>query len=277
MTDELIWTDEEEQMRLHKLAEKNREAFHSAQPFPNVAIDDFLPSAMACALRDHYPPPQEMDQKTYQNYERRIAVSPCNSGFPAELLPAFFYMMSAPLLDFLEELTGISSLIPDPRFYGAGLVDTLRGGKLDIHLDFTIHKHLSIYRRLNLILYLNDDWKEEYGGCIELWDRDMKGCVQRIAPDFNRAVIFETSDHSYHGYPDPIQCPKGMSRKAANFYFYTATPDERMNEQIDWTTYADRPGARQEKFWRPLEKALYKVTPPIVSSVVRKMFIRSSR
>jgi len=128
---------------------------------------------------------------------------------------------SSTFLNFLESLTGIQGIIPDPHFNGGGLHQIERGGYLKIHVDFNRHKRLKLDRRLNLLLYLNRDWQEEYGGHLELWDRDMNRCHQRILPIFNRCVIFNTNDFSYHGHPDPITCPEGMTRKSLALYYYS--------------------------------------------------------
>jgi Rps23 Pro-64 3,4-dihydroxylase Tpa1-like proline 4-hydroxylase len=90
-----------------------------------------------------------------------------------------------------------------------------------VHADFNFYKRLNLYRRLNLLIYLNENWKESWGGDLELWDRTGKRCVQRISPLFNRAVIFDTSNYSYHGHPRPLECPEERSRKSVALYYYT--------------------------------------------------------
>ena len=122
---------------------------------------------------------------------------------------------------FLEKLTGIAGLIPDPHLRGGGLHEIRRGGSLGVHADFNFYKRLNLFRRLNLLLYLNENWSEEWGGHLELWDRTGKRCMQRIAPIFNRAVIFDTSNFSYHGHPHPLECPDNRSRKSLALYYYT--------------------------------------------------------
>ena len=128
---------------------------------------------------------------------------------------------AAPFMAFLEKLTGIPGLIPDPHLRGGGLHEIRRGGALGVHADFNFYKRLNLFRRLNLLIYLNEDWAEEWGGHLELWDRTGKRCVQRIAPMFNRAVIFDTSNFSYHGHPQPLECPPDRSRKSLALYYYT--------------------------------------------------------
>ena len=128
---------------------------------------------------------------------------------------------AAPFMAFLEKLTGIAGLIPDPHLRGGGLHEIRRGGSLGVHADFNFYKRLNLFRRLNLLLYLNENWSEEWGGHLELWDRTGKRCMQRIAPIFNRAVIFDTSNFSYHGHPHPLECPDNRSRKSLALYYYT--------------------------------------------------------
>jgi hypothetical protein len=133
-------------------------------------------------------------------------------------------------LQFLSEVTGIPNLISDPGFEGGGLHQIIRGGKLGVHADFNRHRDFGLDRRLNLLLYLNRDWREEYGGNLELWDRTMSRCEARVAPLFNRVMIFGTTDFTYHGHPDPLQCPEGMTRKSmALYYFSNGRPAEELS------------------------------------------------
>ena len=97
----------------------------------------------------------------------------------------------------------------------------MRGGRLGIHADFNRHPRFDLDRRLNLLVYLNKDWREEYGGHLELWNRGMTHCEVKILPVFNRVVLFSTTDFTYHGHPDPLACPEGMTRKSLALYYYT--------------------------------------------------------
>src|SRR5262249_42493493 len=124
-------------------------------------------------------------------------------------------------LEALEKASGIQGLIPDPYYSGAGFHFTLTGGKLAIHADFNRHNQMKLDRRLNLLVYLNRDWKEEYDGHLELWDRAMTQCKKKFLPIFNRLVIFSTTDFSYHGQPETIKCPPHMNRKSIALYYFT--------------------------------------------------------
>jgi Rps23 Pro-64 3,4-dihydroxylase Tpa1-like proline 4-hydroxylase len=147
---------------------------------------------------------------------------------------------SSEFLGFLTTLTGISDLSID--FWGGGLHQTVSGGLLSIHADFNRHPCTGLDRRLNLLLFLNRDWDEAWGGALELWDVEMTGCVQRIWPVANRMVVFSTSDTSFHGHPDPLAVPPEITRKSIAAYYYTAgrPKDEQSDEHS--TIYRTRPG-----------------------------------
>lgn len=119
-------------------------------------------------------------------------------------------------------MTGIEGLIQDPYLFGGGIHSVGAGGFLKIHADFNWHHKLNLYRRLNLLLYLNSDWQETWGGALELWDVDMASCRVSIPPLINRMVIFNTSDMSFHGHPDPLMCPENRMRNSIALYYYTA-------------------------------------------------------
>jgi Rps23 Pro-64 3,4-dihydroxylase Tpa1-like proline 4-hydroxylase len=129
---------------------------------------------------------------------------------------------AGPFVTFLEQLTGISGLLSDPHLRGGGLHEIRQGGLLGVHADFNVHPRLKVHRRLNLLIYLNKDWQEEWGGALELWDRTGQRCVKTIPPTFNRAVLFDTSNFSYHGHPHPLACPPERSRKSVALYYYSA-------------------------------------------------------
>ena len=128
---------------------------------------------------------------------------------------------------FLETLTGIDNLLPDPYFIGGGLHLSGRGDFLKVHADFNWHHKLQAHRRLNALTYLSDTWDEEWGGAVEFWDKDMNGAVDKAYPIFNRLVVFSTSENSNHGQPEHNKCPEGTYRKVLNLYYYTTAPRRR--------------------------------------------------
>tara|TARA_R110002096_G_scaffold91625_9_gene207291 strand:+ start:5096 stop:5872 length:777 start_codon:yes stop_codon:yes gene_type:complete len=242
------------------LAEANRESFRSAEPFPHVVIDNFLPLDLAEEIHDLFPSFEEADPRTYQREENKIATRPDVPTCPERLRQIMYALNSHEIITPLEVMTGINGLLPDPHFFGAGLQQTGPGGKLGIHVDFNKHKHLRLDRRLNLLIYFNKDWKEEWGGHFELWDKDMTACQKKILPIFNRMVVFATTDESYHGLPDPIQCPEGESRKSLILFFYSNGREDGAAE-VGWTQHQKRPNAHDYKFVEkgPFRRSINKV------------------
>ena len=154
--------------------------------------------------------------------------------------------LSAPkFITWLEKVTGIAAIIPDPDLDGGGLHKIERGGFLNVHVDFLAHTtHRNWSRQLNLLLYLNRSWEESYGGALELWDAKMENKVQVIAPLFNRCVIFHTAAGSYHGHPTPLNCPEDRSRKSLALYYFR---DEGTPQRLRPTHYRARP---DDPFWK---------------------------
>lgn len=210
----------------HNLLNKQ---FNEAKPFRHVVIDNFLADFHWHNLLTTFPHPNS-DWYTYDNpFEKKRAIDRLDKmpGFIMQELAKFNTHI---FIDNLEKITGIEGLIPDPSFRGGGMHQILPGGKLDVHVDFNYHQKLKLDRRLNVILYLNEDWKEEYGGHLELWNSTMTQCEKRILPIANRLVIFETTETSFHGHPDPVTCPEGMTRKSLALYYYTNGRPE--NEKV---------------------------------------------
>jgi hypothetical protein len=162
------------------------------------------------------------------------------------LQSAFAFFNSPSMLQFLEGLTNIQGLIPDPYFTGGGLHEISNGGKLGIHADFQVNEELQLKRRINVLIYLNKDWKPEYGGELELWDTAMRDKVVSIAPLFNRCVIFNTDADSFHGHPDPLTTPANVTRKSIALYYYTAQRLENSSGESRHTLYVTRPNDTPE-------------------------------
>lgn len=144
-------------------------------------------------------------------------------------------------MQFLEGLTTTKGVIPDPYFAGGGFQEISNGGQLGIHADFRINERLHLSRRLNVLIYLNKGWKEEYGGELEIWDKQMKVKVKSIAPIFNRCVIFNTDADSFHGHPDPLNTPEHIKRRSIALYYYTASKKIYDDLPAHMTMYAARP------------------------------------
>ncbi|HEY0552651.1 MAG TPA: 2OG-Fe(II) oxygenase [Thermoanaerobaculia bacterium] len=198
-----------------------RDAYVSARPFPHIVLDGLFPDETLETVLADFPTPDEIEWAKFDNATEKKLGYRYTSPLKRNLRDFLYEMSAPPVLRFLEELTGIEGLIPDPYFGGAGPHQILSGGFLKVHTDFNWHPLMKLDRRLNLLVYLNHDWEEEYGGHLELWDRGMTRCEERILPVFNRTVVFSTTDFSFHGHPTPLACPEGRSRKSVSFYYYT--------------------------------------------------------
>lgn len=217
------------------------EQYQNAKPFPHIVMDEFLPKSFLSGLLHEFP--DTSDKSYFDRDQERFKVQLPPSQIPGPRLRNLVTELnSAAMIRFLQEMTGIKGLIPDPYFMGGGLHETRSGGHLGVHADFNIHKLLKLERRLNLLIYLNDDWDEEWGGHLELWDRSMTRCEHRVAPLLGRAVVFNTSLDSYHGQPDPVRCPPDRARRSIATYYYTAN-EEGLHKLTGRTTvFKVRPG-----------------------------------
>jgi Rps23 Pro-64 3,4-dihydroxylase Tpa1-like proline 4-hydroxylase len=225
--------------RFQALAASGRERFAAAAPFPHLVVDDFLSPAVAEAMVEEFEVlPDRWTHYHHVNEEKQgfndlARMGPVSRAVIADLNAAEF-------LRALEVLTGISGLIADPALDGGGLQETKPGGFLNVHTDFLSHtKHRHWSRQLNLLLFFNQDWEESYRGWLELWDAEVKTAVQRIAPVFNRCVIFRTSEVSFHGVPAGVACPAGRSRKSLAIYYFR---DEGRPCDLRPTRYVPLPG-----------------------------------
>jgi hypothetical protein len=198
-------------------------AYRDAQPFPHIAVDGLFDDEALDAVLREFPAPEAMKWMRFDNpLEKKLGFYHETSALSDTIRRILDAMNSFEMLLWLEALTGIDGLIPDPYFGGGGLHQIEPGGFLKVHTDFNVHPKLKLDRRLNMLIYLNRNWAEEYGGHLELWDREGRGCVERILPVFNRTVVFSTSDTSYHGHPHPLTSPPGVTRKSVSLYYYTA-------------------------------------------------------
>ncbi|MDQ1519238.1 MAG: hypothetical protein QOI55_311 [Actinomycetota bacterium] len=245
-------------------ARQLHDTYVHATPFPHIVIDDFTDTALLDRVISEFPSSDDMGIQFDAPQEVKSAEQSWARMGPAtrELLTM---TSCAPFLAMLEDLTGIQALIPDPLFEGGGLHQIRRGGKLGVHADFNKHLIYGLDRRLNLLLYLNRDWDDAWGGQLELWDRDMTTCVRRVAPVFNRCVVFSTTSHAFHGHPDPLQCPPEVTRKSVALYYYTngRPADEEYGHHN--TLFQRRPGTNDvTKPKRNVRDRVKLLVPPIL-------------
>jgi hypothetical protein len=249
-----------------EIAKPSHLLYASAKPFPHVVFDNFFDAALLDVVLSEFPKPGEIEWRRFDNEREIKLASAAESSFGPTTRLLLYHLNSITFLEFLSSVTGIANLIPDPCFDGGGLHQIVRGGKLGIHSDFNKHPRYGLDRRLNLLLYLNKDWREEYGGHLELWNREMTRCEEKILPVFNRLMVFGTTDFTYHGHPDPLQCPESMTRKSlALYYFSNGRPEEELSGKHS-TLFQARP---EEEFKPTPKQRLRNVArdllPPIVA------------
>lgn len=257
--------------RMQELAPGARAVYSNAKPFPHVVFDNFFDPALLDLVLEEFPKPGEIPWQRFDNDKEIKLASAAEAGFGPATRLLLYHLNSITFLQFLTAVTGIEYLIPDPSFEGGGLHQIMRGGKLGIHADFNKHRDYGLDRRLNLLLYLNKDWPEEYGGHLELWDREMKRAEAKVLPVFNRVMVFGTTDFTYHGHPDPLQCPVGMTRKSlALYYFSNGRPAEETSGEHSTLFRARTERDFELTFEQRLRNLARDLLPPIITRQFRK-------
>ncbi len=265
---------------LQAVAKAHKEKYKSADPFPNIHFEEFFNPAVLDAVLEEFPDLDgKGDIKFFNPNEIKLA-SRGERRFGPVTKAFVHFLNSEPFLMFLQELTSIEeTLTPDPYFEGGGFHQTKPGGFLKIHADFNKHRQTGLDRRLNVLVYLNKNWKDEYGGHFELWDRDMTRCVSKVAPRFNTMALFTTTDFSYHGLPNPLTCPPDRSRKSLALYYYTnGRPASEINSGLEDhnTLFKARKGdevdAKMKKFnmLQSTKDFVKDLIPPIIMKMIKK-------
>jgi Rps23 Pro-64 3,4-dihydroxylase Tpa1-like proline 4-hydroxylase len=215
--------------RLQEILDHSREKYQQAEPFPHIVIDNFITPEAVDMLLEDFPMPQDRinhddaSQKlvdgTVAQYRKHWLSMEIRVGLSIRRL--YWELNSADFIAFLQELTGIQDVVPDPYRAGGGLHESREGGFLMIHADYNRQPETDLDRRMNCIIYLNKDWQPEWGGNLELWTPDMKQMVKEVEPVAGRAVIFNTGTYTYHGHPRPLACPPDRARKSISTFYYT--------------------------------------------------------
>jgi len=243
-----------------RLADATRQPFRTAQPFQHIVIDEFVPREVIDLLIREFPGPGDIAWERHgpgrtQWEQDRVATKLANSDetrFGAFTRHFMTQLNSATFLAFLEDMTGLKGIIPDPSYASCGMHSTGRGGRLMMHTDVNRHPHgCQMHQYLNLILYLNDGWQEDWGGHLELWN-SQRQLARRIAPVANRVVIFNTGTNSLHGHPHPLTCPPERRRNSFAVYYYLRdrpSSDEYtgMQRSVRWFASTDEDRAYAKK------------------------------
>ena len=208
-------------------------------PFPHIVIEDFLRDSWFDAVVAEFPTISPDRWTNYSHVNERKFANPNYATWGDATKHVASVLNSPAFVEWLGRLTGIEGLIIDESFEGGGMHQSITGGYLNVHADFTVHPHNRQWqRRVNLLLYCNQDWRSGYGGELELWSRDMKNCEKRVAPIRNRVLIFNTDMDSFHGHPDPLTTPIGVARQSLALYYFT----QEDAPVVRSTEYRARPG-----------------------------------
>ena len=257
--------------RLRELGPAAADRFRAAHPFPHIVFDNLFDPELLHRVIAEFPAPDSIEWKKFKNQRSIKLASNRPDHFGPVTRTLLHHLNSAPFLDFLSQVTGIENLVADSYFDGGGMHQIESGGRLGIHTDFNRHPGNQLDRRLNALLYLTPDWKPEWGGDLELWDSAMKGCESKVSPLFNRLAIFATTDFSYHGHPDPLGCPPGITRKSLALYYYTnGRPSEEVTETRNSALFKDRPGEAFKDRAGLAKRLAADWLPPAITRMMRR-------
>jgi 2OG-Fe(II) oxygenase superfamily len=260
------------------LAESRREEFAGAEPFPHIVIDHLVPDDVLEEVLKEFPEPEDDRWFRFEHAKSRKLAMHEDWSFGPSTRQLLSELNSAVFVKFLESLTSIDGLIPDPKLHGGGLHQIEPGGFLKIHTDFNFHKTWNLDRRINVLVYLNRGWEENWGGNLELWNDAMTEC-RAISPLFNRTVIFATTDTSKHGHPDPLRCPPGETRRSLALYYYSNGRPEAEQTISHQTLHFERPGEVLEGGARSTSRAktmVQQLVPPVAVRAAARVKARIS-
>lgn len=260
---------------LGRLSKKNV----TNDPFPHFSFDDFLDAEFASEIHDAFPSYEQALKVGRQfaavNERYKVQITD-TKHFPKPVLELHEMLASDSFVAKVGDMLNIPNLIADPSLQGGGIHETNSGGHLDVHIDFNYLKQKQWHRRVNILIYFNKQWKEEYGGYFDIWDKDVKHRKGYFSPEFNRACGFATGEHSWHGVT-PVTCPSDMIRKSFAVYYYTKEAPEGWDGTEHSTIFKARPEEWVKgKVAMPIESAIRSANEGIksiksgIKSIIRK-------
>ncbi len=195
------------------------------EPFKYIVVDNFLPQNVAVEALTRFP---SDNSSIWEHVSDDVEIKSRSTfdseyDFPGGSSLIVKMLNSSPILKAVSKALDIPKLIPDPYFTGGGLNMQTRGGRLDVHVDGNYHDATGLHRRVNAIFFLNPSWQDDWGGEFGVYDTELN-LVDKVMPIMNRLVVFDTHDKSFHGTPNPIKCPVGVTRKSIILYYYTKDP-----------------------------------------------------
>jgi Rps23 Pro-64 3,4-dihydroxylase Tpa1-like proline 4-hydroxylase len=253
--------------------EKLNKSYTTNKPFSHIVLDNFIDEKLLQGILEEFPDLSKLKSGIKHNNSREIKFA--SRGF-SDISPKaselISYLNSDLFLTYLQKLTGINEiLISDPYLSGGGYHELKNGGVLKVHADFNKHPYIDLDRRINLLLYLNPGWKKEWGGNLELYyENDLNSPCVSVTPEFNRCVIFSTTSFTYHGNPEPIECPSGVSRKSiALYYFSLGRPKSEFSSNHS-TLFVETKGEKYKKHFT-IKTLVIDLLPPILFRYIQKL------
>lgn len=227
-------------MTIFKYREINEKEYLENHPYPHIELDNLWNEEFIknCAEDVLNFSKWQGEKKFYGSEKKRY--SNRYDDFPNNIKKIIDEAYSIKFLNWLKKFTGEEVILPDPFLVGGGIHSTIKGGFLKVHSDFNWNKQLSLFRKLNLLIYLNKSWNVKWGGHLELWSKNVKKCEKKISPLINKTVIFSTTDISYHGHPEPLNCPDNIQRNSIALYYYSPIKPKVFYYERDDTNYKER-------------------------------------
>lgn len=248
----------------------------TAEPFPHIVMHDFIKTDILKQVLEEFPDLEKETDLVYKfNNDKQVKFA--SKGMKNLSPRAIFlnsYLQSDLMLEWLNDLSGIDeTLIADPYLIGAGYHEIKRGGMLKVHADYNKHPKINLDRRLNMLIYLNENWEDKWGGALELYDENINS-IKSIYPHFNTAVIFSTTSFTYHGHPDPLNCPKHRSRRSlAYYYFSTGRPKNELSKQEHQTLWQNRNFEKTTSSYGA-KTILREIMPPFIWKIMKKLLAK---
>lgn len=216
--------------------QKLNNTFVGTPPFPMIVLDNFLPTEFALKLSKEC---ESIPEQHWTEFTRNGSfMKECKQLEHAPIAYEFVNIMHSALgMEWLTKVTGITDLIPDPYLVGAGYSRSFSGDSLKLHSDFNWNEQLKLHRMLSFIIYINPNWKEEWGGHLQFTDFNKDKVIQNVAPVFNRAIIWRYHKRGFHGYPDSLTCPRGVSRNTFRLFYYFSNAQHNENDRPHRSLY----------------------------------------
>jgi Rps23 Pro-64 3,4-dihydroxylase Tpa1-like proline 4-hydroxylase len=225
--------------------ESLRNLYSANKPYPHIVMENFINHNKLQGVHEEFPDLSKLPIDLINNFNSKLENKFSSKGVFALSKNAFeliSFLNSEFFLRYLQILTGIEdTLMSDPYLVGGGYHEIKRDGFLKIHADFNKHPNIDFKRRLNLLIYLNKNWQESWGGDFQMYDKKMEGPMKRVFPTYNTCVIFTTTSLSYHGHPDPLMCPRNQSRKSLALYYFSGTKPNTTLPNVHGTIFKNRP------------------------------------